>query len=289
VTPAAFCYPLPQRAGIGLKPDHYRDVLAAAMQGTGPAFAEIHPQNYFGEGGPPHRWLTAVAEKYPLSFHSVGLSLGSAAGVNSRELEQLAQLCDRYQPALVSDHLSWSSAGGEHFPDLLALPMTEATLAHCAEQVDRVQSRLGRNILVENPSRLVAFAADGYGEGEFMNALARRTGCGILLDLNNIDVSAFNLGRCPVAEMRAFDPALVREIHVAGHSRRVDDEGLVVAIDDHGSAVSDACWDLLRQFTAQAGPRPVTIEWDNHVPQFGVLMAETARADHCLAAAYVDA
>jgi uncharacterized protein len=280
---------LPCGAGIGLKPAHYDALLAAVAAGGGPAWAEVHPQNYFGAGGPPHRWLTAVVDALPLSFHSVGLSLGSAAGVDAAELERLAALCDRYGPAQVSDHLSWSNGGGEYFPDLLPVPYTHAALAHFAAQVGRVQDRLGRAILVENPSRYIALAGDDYDEAEFLNLLCRRAGCGLLLDLNNIDVSAFNLGGDAAAWLDGIDAALVGEIHVAGHARKTADDGAVVAIDDHGSPVRECCWALLDHFVARHGPRPVLVEWDSDVPPFAVLMAEAERAAAALAGTKVDA
>lgn len=280
---------LPARAGIGLKPDHYAALLASVGAGCGPAWAEVHPQNYFGAGGPPHRWLTAVADVLPLSFHSVGLSLGSAAGVDAQELDQLAALCARYQPAQVSDHLSWSNGGGEYFPDLLPVPYSHAALAHFVDQVGRVHDRLGRAMLVENPSRYVALAGDDYGEAEFLNLLCQRSGCGLLLDINNIDVSAHNLGGDAADWLDEVDADLVGEIHVAGHARKADDDGVVMAIDDHGSAVQDSCWALLDCFLARSGPRPVLVEWDSDVPPFEVLMGQAARADAALAGLLVDA
>src|SRR3989344_5460704 len=236
---------LPRRAGFGLKPEHYADVLAAAERATLPAWAEIHPQNYFGAGGPPHRWLTAAAAHLPLSFHSVGLSLGAAAGVDADELEALALLCDRYQPAMVSDHLSWSNGGDDKFPDLLPVPYSHAALDHFAVQVDRVQQRLRRPMLIENPSRYVAYTGDDWSEVDFLHELCRRSGCGLILDINNVEVSAYNLGLDPDAWLAAVDPALVGEIHVAGHAVQDDGMGGTIAIDDHGSAVRASCWDRL--------------------------------------------
>ncbi len=278
---------LPPRAGIGLKSRHYADVLAAAEEGAAPAWVEVHPQNYFGAGGPPHRWLTAIAEHLPLSFHSVGLSLGSAAGVDADEIEALAALCDRYAPAMVSDHLSWSNGPNDKFPDLLPIPYTNAALDHFAAQVGRVQDRLGRTILIENPSRYLAYAKADFDEAQFLHALCRRSGCGLLLDINNIEVSAFNLGLDPTPWLDAFDPALVGEVHVAGHAVKDDDMGGTIAIDDHGSAVRSSCWDLLARFLKRAGPKPVLVEWDSDTPDYATLMAEAAKADAALA--YVDA
>lgn len=280
---------LPARAGIGLKSDHYAALLAAVGAGCGPAWAEVHPQNYFGAGGPPHRWLTAVADVLPLSFHSVGLSLGSAAGVDGHELDQLAALCERYQPAQVSDHLSWSNDGGEYFPDLLPIAYTGAALQHFTDQIGRVQDRLGRIILIENPSRYVALMGDEFAEAEFLNLLCRRAGCGLLLDINNIDVSAHNLGGDAAQWLDAIDADLVGEIHVAGHARKADEDGIVMAIDDHGSPVSAQCWDLLDRFLARAGPRPVLVEWDSNVPSFDIIMGEAARANAALDALLADA
>lgn len=274
---------LPPRAGIGLKPVHYAELLAAIERGTAPAWAEVHPQNYFGAGGPPHRWLTAIAGHLPLSFHSVGLSIGSASGVDADELEALAALCARYAPAMVSDHLSWSNGPNDKFPDLLPIPYTHAALDHFAGEVGRVQDRLGRTILIENPSRYLAYADSDRDETGFLHELCRRTGCGLLLDINNVAVSAFNLGLDPVAWLDAFDPALVGEVHVAGHAVKDDDMGGRIAIDDHGSAVRPDCWYLLARFLSRAGPKPVLVEWDTDIPAYAVLTAEAAKADALLA------
>lgn len=263
-------------AGIGLKPQHYSDVLAADRGGP-ISFVEVHADNYFHAGGPAHRWLSAVAERYPMSFHSVGLSLGRAQGLDADALDALATLVERYQPALVSDHLAWCSTQNERVPDLLPLPLTPAVLDHVAEQVDRVQDRLRRPILVENPSRMLAFAQDCLDEAEFLNALAHRTGCGILLDVNNIEVSAINLGLSPWDYLEAIDPVLVGEVHIAGHASEAHAGG-PMAIDDHGSAPSELSWSLLEAFVAHAGPRPVLLEWDTDVPSFATLQALAARA-----------
>ncbi len=270
---------LPRRAGIGLKARHYADVLAAWEWGGAPAWVEVHPQNYFGAGGPPHRWLTAIAARLPVSFHSVGLSIGSIGGPDPQELDALAQLCDRYRPAMVSDHLSWSNTPRDKFPDLLPIPYTNAALDHFAAGVGRVQDRLGRRILIENPSRYLAYAHDNWDETAFLHELCRRTGCGLLLDVNNVEVSAFNLGFDAETWLDAIDPALVGEIHVAGHAVKDDGDGARIAIDDHGSPVRRSCWALLARFLRRAGPRPVLVEWDSDVPDFAVLMNEAARAD----------
>lgn len=274
--------PLPRRAGLGLKPQHYTAALAlvsASVEGAeAPGWFEVHPQNYFGAGGPPHRWLTAFAQVAPISFHSVGLSLGSASGVNGHELDQLATLCDRYSPAMVSDHLSWSGDASNRYPDLLPFPYTGAALDHFAAQVGRVQDRLGRTILIENPSRYLAFVGDTMDEGAFLHALCSRTGCGLLLDINNIVVSATNLGLDADGMVDAINPALVGEVHLAGHSCEDHAYGALL-IDDHGSAVSEETWRLFDRFVERAGPCPVLIEWDTNVPEFDILLTEARIAD----------
>jgi uncharacterized protein (UPF0276 family) len=268
---------------VGLKPQHYTcalELVSASIDDpqSAPAWFEVHPQNYFCAGGPPHRWLTAFAEVAPLSFHSVGLSLGSEDGVNLAELEQLAALCERYQPAMVSDHLSWSGSASNRYPDLLPVPYTSEALDHFAAQVSRVQDRLGRTMLIENPSRYLAFTGDTMSEADFLHALCARTGCGLLLDINNIEVSASNLGLDAAAMVDAINPALVSEIHLAGHAREDHDHGPLL-IDDHGSAVTHETWRLFERFAERAGPCPVLIEWDTNVPEFDVLLAEAATAD----------
>lgn len=273
---------LPPETGIGLKPAHYRDILEPQSGAPLPAWVEVHPQNYFVDGGPPHRWLTAVAERLPLSFHSVGLSIGTAEGLDTDELEQLAALCVRYQPASVSDHLSWSGNSIDRYPDLLPIPYTQAALDHVAAQVSRVQDRLKRPILIENPSRYLAFAHDEMDEVTFLHALCRRSGCGLLFDINNVEVSCTNLQTDPFATIDAIDPELVGEIHLAGHATEWHD-GRPLLIDDHGSAVSELTWALFDRFVARAGPKPVLIEWDTNVPAFDTLMAEAHRATRHMA------
>lgn len=280
---------LPPRGGIGLKPGHFRDVLDAATRGAGPRWAEVHPQNYMMAGGPMHHWLAAIRREIPVSFHSVGLSLGDPDGVDEEELERLAGLVERYQPAMISDHLSWSSLAGERIPDLLPMPMTDDSLAHFVAQVGKVQDRLDRAILIENPSRYLAFAADDHEEPEFLAELCRKSGCGLLLDVNNVLVTAINLGFEPERFIDRIDPALVGEIHVAGHTVELHDECGALAIDDHGSPVSEQCWALLRRFLALAGPRPVLVERDNNVPPFAALAAEVERADSIIAGELADA
>ena len=281
--------PLPARGGIGLKPSHFADVLDAAGRGAGPHWVEVHPQNYMMAGGPMHRWLTAIGDVLPVSFHSVGLSLGDPGGCDSEELERLAKLVDRYRPAMISDHLSWSSLAGEHIPDLLEVPMTEASLIHFVTEVSRVQDRLRQPILVENPSRMLAFAGDDYDEPAFLANLCARSGCGLLLDVNNVIVSSINLGFDPALYLDAIGGHIVSEIHVAGHGIEDHDNGIRLAIDDHGSPVSEQCWDLLARLIDRIGPRPVLVERDNDIPVFAELARESARADIILTMELADA
>jgi uncharacterized protein len=268
---------LPPRTGIGLKPQHYDVILDTDHPSGRPAWVEVHPQNYFGDGGPPHRWLSAIAENLPVSFHSVGLSMGSTEGLNGADLEKLAALCERYRPAMVSDHLSFSGNAHDRFADLLPIPYTAQTLDHFAQQVDRVQDRLGRQMLIENPSCYLAYRDSKMSEPEFLAELIRRTGCGLLLDINNIVVTTGNLGGAADEYLIAIDPDWVGEIHLAGHATEQHDSGPLY-IDDHGSAVSARVWKLYADFINRAGPKPTLIEWDSNVPDYATLMAEADKA-----------
>lgn len=279
---------LPPHAGIGLKPAHYRDVLEPQTDCASPAWVEVHPQNYFVDGGPPHRWLTAVAERLPVSFHSVGLSIGTAQGLDEDELDRLAALCARYQPASVSDHLSWSGNNSDRYADLLPVPYTYAMLDHFAAQIDRVQDRLGRTMLIENPSRYLAFAQDEMDEIAFIHALCAKSGCGLLFDINNVEVSCTNLQTDPFAYIDGIDAGLVGEIHLAGHATEWHDNRPLL-IDDHGSPVTDLTWALFDRFIARAGARPVLIEWDTDVPDYAVLMGQARLAAEHMARASAQA
>lgn len=277
---------LPLSVGIALKPQHYEAILDPDHPSGHPCWVEVHPQNYFGiseslGGGPPHRWLTAISEILPISFHSVGLSLGSAEGLMADQLDKLAALCGRYDPASVSDHLSFSGNAHDRFADLLPVPYTHEMLHHFAAQVDRVQQRLGRQMLIENPSCYLAYAYDEMRETEFLAQLIDRTGCGMLLDINNIIVSTGNLGGSAHAWLAQIDPDWVGEIHLAGHATEQHDSGPLY-IDDHGSAVSEAVWALYAEFIERAGSMPTLIEWDTDVPDYAVLMAEADKASTIL-------
>lgn len=272
---------LPPSGGIGLKSVHYNDVLSSEDGSKNPGWVEVHPQNYFGDGGPPHRWLTAIAEDHPLSFHSVGLSLGSADGLNQHDLNKIADLCDRYQPAMVSDHLSWSGNAHDRYPDLLPIPYTQEALDHFSREIDKVQSRLGRAILIENPSRYLSYNDDEMSETDFILSLCKQSGCGLLFDINNVEVTATNVGLDMDAYIDAIDPALVGEMHLAGHARE-DHESGVLLIDNHGSVVSDVTWRLYERFIKRAGPKPTLIEWDTDIPDYDILMSEVAKVDTVL-------
>ncbi len=270
--------PIPARAGIGLKADHYAEILE-----TRPdiGWFEVHPENYMGAGGPPHRYLSAIREHYPLSLHGVGLSLGSAGDLDAEHLGRLRSLTDRYQPGQVSEHVAWTTVDGAYLNDLLPLPYTEESLAHLVEHIDQVQEALARRILIENPSSYLRFAESTIPEEEFLVEAARRSGCGILLDVNNVYVSACNHGYDAAAYLAAVPADLVGEIHLAGHS--VEElEGMKLHIDDHGSPVMDEVWDLYAATIDRLGPVPTLIEWDNNIPALAVLLDEAAAAEDIL-------
>ncbi len=269
---------IPAAAGIGLRFPHHREVEAAP---GGIAWVEVHPENYMAGGAMLDR-LDSIRRDLPVSLHGVGLSLGSAAGIDPDHLARLAAMVERIEPGLVSDHLSWSVTGGVYLPDLLPLPYTEEALAVVAANVDRVQTALGRPILIENPSRYLAFRHTTMTEAEFLGALVRRTGCRLLYDLNNLLVGALNLGEDPLATLFAIPLEAVAEIHLAGHAIRRLDDGGEIRIDDHGSAVSPEVWNLYTHFIHRAGPVPTLIEWDTAIPALGILQAEAAKAQRCL-------
>lgn len=272
---------IPANAGIGLRREHHRAILETQ---PGVVWFEIHAENYMGAGGPPHRALEAIRRDYPLSIHGVGLSLGSADPLDMDHLSRLRHLIDRYEPGLVSEHLTWSESNGAYWGDLLPIPYNDETLAHVAERVARTQDRLGRVILLENPSGYVRFAAATMEEADFLAELASRTGCGLLLDINNVAVGAFNLGFCALGYLQRIPPDTVGEIHLAGH-RTESREGLTLRVDDHGSAVSDEVWNLYRWYLRRAGRGiPTLIEWDNNIPPLEHLVAEAARANSIQAA-----
>lgn len=278
---------LPLRAGVGLKPEHFREILA---QPPCTGFFEVHAENYMGADGPPHRYLAAIRADYPLSLHGVGLSIGGDRPLDRLHLSRLRQLVDHYQPAAFSEHLAWSSHDAGFYDDLLPLPYTNATLARVAEHIDQLQTALGRQILLENPATYLAFAQSTWAETDFIAALAARTGCGLLLDVNNVQVAATNQQYEPHAYIAAFPLRHVREIHLAGHAREQDECGRPLLIDTHDRPVSAEVWALYARVVSLIGPCPTLIEWDADIPALPVLLAEAARADaHMQAAVARDA
>jgi uncharacterized protein (UPF0276 family) len=239
---------------------------------------EVHSENYCGDGGQPRHYLERPRSHYPLSLHGGGLSLGSAHGLDRGQLQALARLVQRVEPALVSEHLSWGAVPGRHLNDLLPLPYTAATLTRVADHIDEVQGLLGRRMLLENPSSYLAFAESTMTETEFLGELVRRTGCGLLLDVNNVFVSATNLGYEPRAYVDAFPLEAVGEIHLGGHDEDKDEHGSPLLIDSHGREVADPVWTLYAHTLARGGIRPTLIEWDTDVPAWSVLRDEAARA-----------
>jgi uncharacterized protein (UPF0276 family) len=266
--------PVPASAGIGLRFPHHRAVLEERPT---VGWMEVHPENYFG-GGAAVAALEAVRRDWPVALHGVGLSLGSAEGLDARHLARLAALAARIEPALISEHVAWSVAGGAYLGDLLPLPMTEEALDVVCRNIETMQAALGRQVLVENPSSYLRFAHATIPECEFMAAIAARTGCRLLCDVNNIVVSAHNHGFDAHAYLRALPPAAIGEMHVAGHAVRTLGDGRTLRLDDHGSAVSAEVWGLLATALARFGPVPVLVEWDTRIPPLGVLAAEAARA-----------
>lgn len=244
---------LPASAGVGFKPQHFA-AIAAARQPLG--FFEVHAENYMGAGGTPHAQLGFLREHYALSIHGVALSIGSSEPLDRDHLARLRQLCDRYQPESFSEHLAWSSHGGIFFNDLLPLPYTQASLASIIAHVDEAQNALGRRMLLENPATYVRFAQSEIAETAFLREIARATGCGLLLDVNNVFVSARNHGFDASAYIADFPLDLVGEIHLAGHFETVDDAGAPLCIDAHGSPVIDDVLALFDDVVARAGPLP---------------------------------
>ncbi len=260
--------------GIGLRARHHAAVMTSPPR---VGFVEIHAENYLG-GGAPRRCLEQVRRDFPVSVHGVGLSLGSADGLDDRHLGRIADLVRGVEPMLVSEHLAWSVTGGVYHNDLLPLPYTEEALAVVCANVQRLQERLGRQVLVENPSTYLRFAESAIAEEEFLRALAQRTGCGLLLDVNNVHVTATNHGLDAAGYIDRLAGAAVGEIHLAGH-HVAEENGVTILIDDHGSAVGDAVWTLYAQAAHLFPQAPALIEWDSNIPALDVLVAEAHRAD----------
>ncbi|MCX8224649.1 MAG: DUF692 domain-containing protein [Sulfitobacter sp.] len=272
---------LPASPGVGYKPQHFSDL----QSDPGPVeWIEIHAENYMGDGGRPLAQLRALTERFALSVHGVGLSIGGETPLDADHLKRVKKLCDWAQPASFSEHLAWSTHGAEFLNDLLPLPYTDATLTRVASHISQVQDVLGRQMLLENPSSYLAFAESTLSETEFLSELVRKTGCGLLLDVNNVFISATNLGLSAQQYIDAYPLAHVGEIHVGGHDEDTDDTGAPLLIDSHGKPVVDPVWALLDYTLAQTGPKPVLVEWDNDVPDWPTLRAEAQRAAVALAA-----
>lgn len=269
-----FCRPA--LVGTSFKHEH---LGAIVDEGLPEGFFEVHAENYMGAGGPPHRALAAIRERYPLSLHGVCMSIGGPDALDLTHLARFRDLVARYEPSFVSEHLAWSSHGGMFLNDLLPLPYRRETLDRVCAHVDQMQTAIGRPILLENPSTYVMFASSTMSETDFLRAVAQRTGCGLLLDVNNVFVSAANHGYSPHDYMAAFPLEYVGEIHLAGHSEQRDDENLPLLIDSHDRPVANVVWDLYAALIARVGPMPTLIEWDSDLPAWPVLraQAETAR------------
>lgn len=267
---------VPPRGGVGLKAAHYRTIME-----TQPdiGFFEVHAENYMGAGGPPHRYLAAIRERHPLSLHGVGLSIGADRPLDQDHLRRLKHLIGCYAPGLFSEHLAWSSHDSGFLNDLLPLPYTAETLARVSKHIDQIQEALGRQMLLENPSTYLAFAESTYSEIEFIAEVVRRTGCGLLLDVNNVYVASTNQQWDPIAYIEAYPLSHVQEIHLAGHTTDADDKERPLLIDTHDRPVDEIVWDLFAHTVKLIGPVPTLIEWDANVPAWPALKAEAERAE----------
>ncbi|MBY6260880.1 DUF692 domain-containing protein [Azospirillum sp. 412522] len=277
--PSTLPGPVPAAVGIGLREPH-REAFVAA--GCPVPWVEIHPENYLAPGGPRLAGILRVRRDRPVSCHGVGLSLGSADGLDPDHLMRLRAFYDRLEPGLISEHLSWSVTDATYFNDLLPLPYTEDSLDRVRRNVEHAQEVFGRRILVENPAACIAFADSAIPEAEFLAELSARTGCGLLLDVNNLYVSSVNLGFDRTAWLGAIPADAVGELHLAGHARMTLD-GEELLIDDHGSVVGDAVMALYADVLDRIGPQPVLVEWDNDLPPLEILLAEAGRAQKQLA------
>lgn len=264
-----------QWLGIGFKADYLQPLMGST---TPLGWLEIHAENYMMAGGPQMAMLDEIASKYPISCHGVGLSIGGESPLDKAHLQRLKALQDRLQPALFSEHLAWSTHGGHFFNDLLPLPYTQATLQRVVDHVDQMQQAIGRQILLENPSSYLCFDESTLAETEFLAAVSERTGCGLLLDLNNVFISANNIGFSAQKYLSQFPMEKVGEIHLAGHRRDTDENGELLLIDSHNSPVVEDVWQLYADVMQQLGPLPTLIEWDNDLPEWEVLFSEVKLA-----------
>lgn len=270
---------LPALPGVGYKPQHFAEILEA----PGPVgWLEIHAENYMGDGGRPLAQLRHLSERFPISVHGVGLSIGGEGALDADHLARLKHLVGWLNPASFSEHLAWSTHDSHFLNDLLPLPYTDATLTRVCDHIDQVQDVVGRRMLLENPSSYLAFAESTWSEPDFLREIARRTGCGLLLDVNNVFVSATNLDFSPQGYIDAYPLEHVGEIHLGGHDEDTDDHGHPLLIDSHGREVVDPVWALLDHVLERSGSKPILIEWDTDVPDWPVLRAEAARAQQAL-------
>ncbi len=272
--------PIPPRAGVGLKAEHYEEILRSRPD---IGWFEIHAENYMGEGGPPHHFLEAVRDHYPISLHGVGLSIGADEALDKDHLQRLKHLNERYRPGLFSEHLAWSTHAGVYFNDLLPVPYTDETVTRVSEHIDQVQQALGRRMLLENPSTYLQFDNSTMSEIAFLEHVVDRTGCGLLLDVNNVFVSATNQGYSPEDYIDAFPLGEVGEIHMAGHAEDEDDQGDRLLIDAHDRPIIDPVWTLYARAIRSSGALPTLIEWDTNVPAWPELFEEAVRAESVLA------
>lgn len=273
---------LPAAVGVGYKPQHFAAIMNAP---GGLGFFEIHAENYMGAGGRPHAELSALRRDHALSFHGVGLSIGAGTALDREHLNRLRTLCDRYQPESFSEHLAWATHAGIYYNDLLPLPLNAATLTRVIAHVEEVQEALGRRILIENPASYLSFDDTSMSEPDFLAELARQSGCGLLLDINNVYVSACNNGFDAKAYFDAFPLAEVGEIHLAGHSLSLGADGAPLLINSHGAAIADPVFALYDYVLGETGPLPSLIERDNDVPDWPALLAEAQIAGAILDAA----
>lgn len=280
-SPGAHSQTLPARAGVGLKPAHFKDILENRPD---IGFFEIHAENYMVAGGPFHHNLSLIRERYALSIHGVALSIGADAPLDTKHLQALAVLLERYQPQSFSEHLAWSTHENAFLNDLLPVPYTAATLQRVCDHIDQTQFCLKRRLLLENPATYVEFAASTFDEASFLNEVVRKTGCGLLLDVNNVFVSSVNHRRDAHAYIRALPLSQVAEIHLAGFAEQVDGNGDALLIDSHGSPVAQAVWDLYAFTLGLTGAVPTLIERDNDLPPWPVLLAEANLAEQQLRA-----
>lgn len=275
---------LPIAPGVGYKPQHFAQIMANAGSVR---WLEVHAENYMGDGGRPLAQMRALSEVFPISVHGVGLSIGGEGRLDPQHLSRLQKLINWLSPVSFSEHLAWSTHGAEFLNDLLPLPYTNATLDRIVDHIDEVQRTLGCKMLLENPSSYLAFEQSTWSEPDFIAEVVRRSGCGLLLDVNNVFVSANNLGFSPQTYIDAYPTRHVEEIHLGGHDEDNTDEGGLVLIDSHGCKVADPVWTLLDYALQQTGPKPLLVEWDNDVPDWDILESEAARADAALARVHV--